>query len=335
MDFTSDISIKIRTAINVKLAEIGNDVYEELPDYIMVMVANRRNEEEMTEELSLFLGDKADRFTSWLHSLLSKLQYVASGSPETKADEGNLASASAAKEQSKSAVATYSPCHGDSASEHSNDEDASCVVPISNAASKTVQNPQEDDEQSDSQRSPSSFVDHADSTSRGSDNEPSVTLVTGDSDNVKTENSKTDNGTSEEGIRKRKKHSATRVFRVKSRKLESESDSSKSHIVSSSKLASGQGTDGSDSEKETKSYTLTQIRKMKQSNNNTSSEVSTSVVKTESVENEKVGLVELSSSVIKTELVESEKVVEPEGKEKQSLDNHDQKGDCESDIKSL
>lgn len=296
MNFTSDISIKIRTAIKVKLAELGTDVYEELPDYIMVMVANRRNEEDMTEELSLFLGDNAPQFTSWLHSLLSKLQFVASAPPESK---GNLASGSRpSTEQNKSAGAT--PSYSDSASEHSNDEDASRAVPSRSEALKSEQASHEEDEQSDSPKSNSSSVDHADSTSRGSSNEPSN--VTCDSDSVKTENSKTDNGTRKEVVKKRKKTSVTRVFRVKSRKLESESDSSgKSNIVSSSKLATEQGTDASDSEKETKSYT--QIRKMKPSNH-TSSEV--------------------SSSVVKTKPVESESGIELEGKdEKKSERNHD------------
>ena len=78
MKFTSEVSLKIRTAIKVKLAELGNDVYEELPDYIMVMVANKKSEEQMTEDLALFLGENTEQFTSWLHSLLSKLQSVAS-----------------------------------------------------------------------------------------------------------------------------------------------------------------------------------------------------------------------------------------------------------------
>ncbi|NWR32173.1 ZC3HE protein, partial [Tachuris rubrigastra] len=38
---------------------------EELPDYIMVMVANKKSQEQMTEDLSLFLGNNTVRFTVW------------------------------------------------------------------------------------------------------------------------------------------------------------------------------------------------------------------------------------------------------------------------------
>lgn len=38
---------------------------EELPDYIMVMVANKKSQEQMTDDLSLFLGNNTLRFTTW------------------------------------------------------------------------------------------------------------------------------------------------------------------------------------------------------------------------------------------------------------------------------
>jgi len=38
---------------------------DELPDYIMVMVANRKTEEQMAEDLSLFLSNNTNKFTSW------------------------------------------------------------------------------------------------------------------------------------------------------------------------------------------------------------------------------------------------------------------------------
>lgn len=39
---------------------------EELPDYIMVMVANKKNAQQMAEDLSLFLGNNTLKFTVWL-----------------------------------------------------------------------------------------------------------------------------------------------------------------------------------------------------------------------------------------------------------------------------
>lgn len=38
---------------------------EELPDYIMVMLANKRSKEQMTEDLVLFLGVNTALFTDW------------------------------------------------------------------------------------------------------------------------------------------------------------------------------------------------------------------------------------------------------------------------------
>lgn len=38
---------------------------DELPDYIMVMVANKKSQASMTEDLSLFLGNNTDNFTAW------------------------------------------------------------------------------------------------------------------------------------------------------------------------------------------------------------------------------------------------------------------------------
>lgn len=38
---------------------------EELPDYIMVMLANKRSKEQMTEDLVLFLGANTALFTDW------------------------------------------------------------------------------------------------------------------------------------------------------------------------------------------------------------------------------------------------------------------------------
>ena len=38
---------------------------EELPDYIMVMVANKKNSAQMADDLSLFLGPNTTKFTTW------------------------------------------------------------------------------------------------------------------------------------------------------------------------------------------------------------------------------------------------------------------------------
>uniref|UniRef100_A0A8C9FYJ4 Zinc finger CCCH domain-containing protein 14 n=1 Tax=Pavo cristatus TaxID=9049 RepID=A0A8C9FYJ4_PAVCR len=52
--------------LSSELSQFQGTVFnEELPDYIMVMVANKKSQEQMTEDLSLFLGNNTVRFTVW------------------------------------------------------------------------------------------------------------------------------------------------------------------------------------------------------------------------------------------------------------------------------
>lgn len=80
----AEVSQKIRSAIKAKLMELGAYVDEELPDYIMVMVANRRSREQMEDDLQLFLGSNTEEFTGWLHQVLQKLQEVTVANLERK-----------------------------------------------------------------------------------------------------------------------------------------------------------------------------------------------------------------------------------------------------------
>ncbi|XP_035766343.1 zinc finger CCCH domain-containing protein 14-like [Neolamprologus brichardi] len=77
MEIGTEISKKIRAAIKGKLQELGAYIDEELPDYIMVMVANKKTSQQMADDLSLFLGNNTMKFTSWLHGVLEKLRSVA------------------------------------------------------------------------------------------------------------------------------------------------------------------------------------------------------------------------------------------------------------------
>uniref|UniRef100_F1N567 Zinc finger CCCH domain-containing protein 14 n=1 Tax=Bos taurus TaxID=9913 RepID=F1N567_BOVIN len=63
---------------------------EELPDYIMVMVANKKSQDQMTEDLSLFLGNNTIRFTVWLHGVLDKLRSVTTDPASLKSSDTNL-----------------------------------------------------------------------------------------------------------------------------------------------------------------------------------------------------------------------------------------------------
>ncbi|KAK2707053.1 hypothetical protein QYM36_014917 [Artemia franciscana] len=76
MDLKGEVSQKIKSAIKAKLVELGQNVDDELPDYIMVMIANKRTKSQMDSDLSLFLGSHSDQFTSWLHQVLNRLKEV-------------------------------------------------------------------------------------------------------------------------------------------------------------------------------------------------------------------------------------------------------------------
>ncbi|XP_077179546.1 zinc finger CCCH domain-containing protein 14 isoform X2 [Paroedura picta] len=56
----------------------------------MVMVANKKSQEQMTEDLSLFLGNNTVRFTVWLHGVLDKLRSVTTEPPSLKTSEPNV-----------------------------------------------------------------------------------------------------------------------------------------------------------------------------------------------------------------------------------------------------
>ena len=58
-----------------KLVEIGEYVDDQLTDYVMIMVSNKKSEKQMAEDLELFLGgiDQSTKFSSWLHSNLKSI----------------------------------------------------------------------------------------------------------------------------------------------------------------------------------------------------------------------------------------------------------------------
>ncbi|KAM5337860.1 zinc finger CCCH domain-containing protein 14 isoform 4-T5 [Glossophaga mutica] len=90
MEIGTEISRKIRSAIKGKLQELGAYVDEELPDYIMVMVANKKSQDQMTEDLSLFLGNNTVRFTVWLHGVLDKLRSVTTDPSSLRSSDSNI-----------------------------------------------------------------------------------------------------------------------------------------------------------------------------------------------------------------------------------------------------
>ncbi|XP_059483993.1 zinc finger CCCH domain-containing protein 14 isoform X2 [Neocloeon triangulifer] len=72
----SEVGKKIRSAIKVRLMELGKTVDDELVDYIMVMAANKKEEAQMAKDLQPFLEEDTVKFTSWLQKVLKKLEQI-------------------------------------------------------------------------------------------------------------------------------------------------------------------------------------------------------------------------------------------------------------------
>lgn len=79
LNLGSEVSAKIRAAIKAKLIELNVYVDEELPDYIMVMVANKKDRPQMEGDLGLFLNENTAAFVEWLTVVLKKLEKVTLG----------------------------------------------------------------------------------------------------------------------------------------------------------------------------------------------------------------------------------------------------------------
>ncbi|KAJ8044522.1 Zinc finger CCCH domain-containing protein 14 [Holothuria leucospilota] len=94
---------KIRDAIKAKLVELGSYVDEELPDYIMVMLANKRSEAQMTQDLDLFLNNNSSIFTAWLFELLSRIEQ-----PPAKSEKKKKKKDKSSKSKSEKAEASSS-----------------------------------------------------------------------------------------------------------------------------------------------------------------------------------------------------------------------------------
>ncbi|XP_076172664.1 nuclear polyadenosine RNA-binding 2 isoform X2 [Ptiloglossa arizonensis] len=72
-----EVTNQLRSAIRAKLLELGVRYDEELPDYILVMVVNKKSRQQMHDDLHLFLESCTTPFVDWLHDqVLKKLQKV-------------------------------------------------------------------------------------------------------------------------------------------------------------------------------------------------------------------------------------------------------------------
>ncbi|CAB3396796.1 unnamed protein product [Caenorhabditis bovis] len=79
---TSEVKKKLKAAIRAKLEELGVYVDDELPDYIMVMIANKKEQKQMKEDLALFIGKNTNKFVDWLFELFNRLESASGKQPE-------------------------------------------------------------------------------------------------------------------------------------------------------------------------------------------------------------------------------------------------------------
>jgi hypothetical protein len=57
---------------------------DELPDYVMVLAANRKSKQQIKTDLQLFLGKHTDIFVSWLFDAFDRIQKSESDSTTRK-----------------------------------------------------------------------------------------------------------------------------------------------------------------------------------------------------------------------------------------------------------
>merc|ERR1712183_870148 len=69
-----NLSKKILNSIKTKLNDLDAFTDDELPDYIMIMIANKKSKEAMTSALQLFLESNTQDFTDWLFALLDEMK---------------------------------------------------------------------------------------------------------------------------------------------------------------------------------------------------------------------------------------------------------------------
>ncbi|CAK5026920.1 unnamed protein product [Meloidogyne enterolobii] len=76
----TEFTRKLRAAVRAKIEEYGIDVDDELPDYVMIMVGNKKDKTRMKTDLKLFLGENTTSFVEWLFGFFQKVKQQQSAS---------------------------------------------------------------------------------------------------------------------------------------------------------------------------------------------------------------------------------------------------------------
>lgn len=114
MSYSQEFLSQVKELIKKKLIELNALADEELPDYIAVMVANKKKRSSMKKDLQLFLGDDTENFTEWLHSVIdSKSQEKIKKEKLKKLSHRSEAGSSKTRnEELRSPVASRNPPSG-------------------------------------------------------------------------------------------------------------------------------------------------------------------------------------------------------------------------------
>ncbi|CAL8095934.1 unnamed protein product [Calicophoron daubneyi] len=100
MPLDSEFLLSVKDHVTSKLKSLGAFIDEELPDYIMVMIANKKSEASMAKDLQLFLGEHTEEFTKWLHLKLEELKHPSHASRGKSRDKEHGHTSAKAKSSS-------------------------------------------------------------------------------------------------------------------------------------------------------------------------------------------------------------------------------------------
>lgn len=105
MAYSAEFLNQIKEQVKNKLKELNAYGDEELPDYITVMVANKKKRSSMKKDLQLFLGDDTDNFTEWLHKVVNEMSKV----PTKKEKSRKSSRSESSKRKSRSPASSQEP----------------------------------------------------------------------------------------------------------------------------------------------------------------------------------------------------------------------------------
>ena len=90
----------LKFEIESKLKELDVYIDEELPDYILVLLANKKSQVQMCKDLRLFFGSLTETFVQWVHTRVKDLKVE----EDTKQKENSTARRRDSGENSSSEI---------------------------------------------------------------------------------------------------------------------------------------------------------------------------------------------------------------------------------------